>query len=92
MARWRADEMRDYLTTVHPFAGKYPTLPSFADGATAMPSIGLASARDQSVQALSTNRMSSTQARQRPFPRPTDYIREDELAAPKVGRGVLPAL
>lgn len=29
LAPWLADELRDYLTTVHPFAGKYPHAPLF---------------------------------------------------------------
>lgn len=29
LASWLADELRDYLTTVHPFAGKYPHAPLF---------------------------------------------------------------
>ncbi|MBF9317004.1 tyrosine-type recombinase/integrase [Mycobacteroides chelonae] len=29
LAPWLADELREYLTTVHPFAGKYPHAPLF---------------------------------------------------------------
>ncbi|WP_237112824.1 hypothetical protein [Mycobacteroides abscessus] len=40
LAPWLADELRDYLTTVHPFAGKYPHAPCSPDDATAMRSTG----------------------------------------------------
>lgn len=43
LAPWLADELREYLTQVHPFAGnkRLPNAPLFPGGAIAMSSIGL---------------------------------------------------
>jgi integrase len=118
-----ADELREYLSTVHPFAGRFPHAPLFpgrrdrhnfdwahpvnADSLydnwmqPATTALGLGSVRFHDLRhSFATMNLSvgehymvvsqwlghssyvltlSTYA---------DYIREDEMAAPKVGRGV----
>lgn len=69
LAPWLADEIRDYLTTVHPFAGKYPHAPLFP---------GRRNRHAFDWAKLPTTRMPSPQARQRPISRPTAQLRHHE--------------
>jgi integrase len=123
LAPWLADELRDYLTTVHPFAGKYPHAslfpgrrsrysfdwahPVVADNLydnwmqPATKALGLGSVRFHDLRhTFATMNLSAGEHYMQvskwlghssfvlTLTTYADYIREDELAAPKVGRGV----
>ncbi|SLH95641.1 phage integrase family protein [Mycobacteroides abscessus subsp. massiliense] len=125
LAPWLADEMRDYLTTVHPFAGKkriahaplFPgrrsrssfdwAKPVVADNLydnylqPACKALGLGSVRFHDLRhTFATMNLSAGEHYMQvskwlghssfvlTLTTYADYIREDELAAPKVGRGI----
>ena len=122
LAPWLADELRDYLTTVHPFAGKYRHAPLFpgrrsrsafdwarpvvADNLydnylqPACAALGLGGVRFHDLRhTFATMNLSAGEHYMQvskwlghssfvlTLSTYADYIREDELAAPKVGRG-----
>jgi integrase len=124
LAPWLADDLRDYLTTVHPFAGKYPHAPLFpgrrsrsafdwahpvnADNLydnwmqPATKALGLRSVRLHDLRhSFATMNLSAGEHYMQvskwlghssfvlTLSTYADYIREDELAAPKVGRGTV---
>lgn len=126
LAPWLADEMREYLTTVHPFAGKYPHAPLFPgrrnrhafDWAKpvhaanlyehylqpACKALGLGHTRFHDLRhSFATMNLSTGEHYMQvskwlghstfvlTLSTYADYINETELAAPKVGRGVVPA-
>nr|WP_244899451.1 site-specific integrase [Mycobacterium sherrisii] len=125
LAPWLADELRQYLTTVHPFAGKkriahaplFPgrrsrsnfdwAKPVVADNLydnylqPACKALGLGSVRFHDLRhSFATMNLSAGEHYMQvskwlghasfvlTLTTYADYIREDELAAPKVGRGV----
>lgn len=122
LATWQADELSDYLTTVHPFAGKYRHAPLFpgrrsrtafdwahpvvADNLydnylqPACAALGLGSVRFHDLrhtfaamnlsageQYMQVSKWLGHSSFVLTLSTYVDYIREDELAAPKVGRG-----
>ncbi|ASW93899.1 site-specific integrase [Mycobacterium intracellulare] len=122
LAPWLADELRDYLATVHPFAGKFPHAPLFpgrrsrssfdwarpvvADNLydnyfqPACKALGLGSVRFHDLRhTFATMNLSAGEHYMQvskwlghssfvlTLSTYADYIREDELVAPKVGRG-----
>lgn len=124
LAPWLADELRDYLTTVHPFAGKYRHAPLFpgrrsrsafdwahpvvADNLhdnylrPACAALGLGSVRFHDLRhTFATMNLSAGEHYMQvskwlghssfvlTLSTYADYIPEDDLAAPKVGRGVV---
>lgn len=124
LAPWLADELRDYLTTVHPFADKYPHAPLFpgrrsrsafdwakpvvADNLydnylqPACAALGLGSVRFHDLRhTFATMNLSAGEHYMQvskwlghssfvlTLTTYADYITEDEVAAPKVGRGVI---
>gem|GEM_PF-1156995 len=119
---WLADELRDYLATIHPFAGQFPHAPLFpgrrsrtnfdwakpvvADNLydnylqPAVKALGLGSVRFHDLRhTFATMNLSAGEHYMQvskwlghssfvlTLSTYADYIREDELAAPKVGRG-----
>lgn len=123
LAPWLADELRDYLTTVHPFAGKYRHAPLFpgrrsrtafdwahpvvADNLydnylqPACTALGLGSVRFHDLRhTFATMNLSAGEHYMQvskwlghstfvlTLSTYADYICEDDLAAPKVGRGI----
>jgi integrase len=123
LAPWLADELRDYLTAVHPFAGKFPHAPLFpgrrdrhnfdwahpvnADSLydnwmqPATKALGLGSVRFHDLRhTFATMNLSAGEHWMQvskwlghssfvlTLSTYADYIREDQLVAPKVGRGV----
>jgi integrase len=123
LAPWLADDLREYLTTVHPFAGKYPHAPLFpgrrsrssfdwakpvvADNLydnwmqPACRALRLGNVRFHDLRhTFATMNLSAGEHYMQvskwlghssfvlTLSTYADYIREDELAASKVGRGV----
>lgn len=126
LAPWLADELREYLTTVHPFAGKYPNAPLFPgrrnryvfDWAKpvcaaslyehylqpACKALGLGNVRFHDLRhTFATMNLSAGEHYMQvskwlgystfvlTLTTYADYINEDEMVAPKVGRGVVTA-
>ncbi len=126
LAPWLADEIRDYLTTVHPFAGKYPHAPLFPgrrnrhafDWAKpvhaanlyehypqpACRALKLGNVRFHDLRhSFATMNISAGEHYMQvskwlghssfvlTLTTYADYINEDALAAPEVGRGVAPS-
>lgn len=124
LAPWLADDLREYLTTVHPFAGKHPHAPLFpgrrdrysfdwahpvvADNLydnylqPATKALGLGSVRFHDLRhSFAAMNLSAGEHYMQvskwlghssfvlTLTTYAEYIREDELAAPKVGRGVV---
>lgn len=124
LAPWLADELRDYLTTVHPFAGKYrhaPLVPGrrsrtafdwahpvVADNLydnylqPACAALGLGSVRFHDLRhTFATMNLSAGEHYMQvskwlghssfvlTLTTYADYISEEEMAAPKVGRGIV---
>jgi integrase len=124
LAPWLADDIRDYLSRVHPFAGKYPHAPLFpgrrsrysfdwakpvvADNLyhnyfqPATRALGLGAVRFHDLRhSFATMNLSAGEHYMQvskwlghssfvlTLTTYADYIAEDELAAPKVGRGVV---
>ncbi|WP_431233768.1 tyrosine-type recombinase/integrase [Mycolicibacterium psychrotolerans] len=122
LAPWLADELRDYLADVHPFAGKYPHAPLFpgrrsrsnfdwakpvvADNLydnylqPAAKALALGAVRFHDLRhTFATMNLSAGEHYMQvskwlghssyvlTLTTYADYINEDELAAPKVGRG-----
>nr|WP_235683387.1 site-specific integrase [Mycolicibacterium fluoranthenivorans] len=82
---WLADELRDYLTGTHPFAGKHPHAPLFPGRRNryvfdwAKPVCG------SSIRALPAASLPSTQPRSGPLPRFAAHLRHHE---PERGRAL----
>jgi integrase len=126
LASWMADELREYLDTVHPFAGKFPHAPLFpgrrsrsnfdwakpvvADNLydnylqPACKALGLGNVRFHDLRhTFATMNLSAGEHYMQvskwlghssfvlTLTTYADYIREDEIAVPKVGRGVASA-
>ena len=78
LAPWLADELRDYLTTVHPFAGKHRIAPLFPGRRNRRVFDWAKPVRGKSVRALPATRLPSPGPWSCPLPRSAPYLRHHE--------------
>lgn len=78
LAPWLTDELRDYLTTVHPFAGKHRVAPLFPGRRNRHVFDWAKRVRGKSVRALPATRLPSPGPWSCPLPRSAPYLRHHE--------------